>query len=67
MASAHAHEPAPMFTEQEKGLLVVVLVWIAMAFSVAAFVFSTLPDKHWGEIANSGPIVPGASAPKAGH
>lgn len=56
-----------MFTEQEKGLLVVVLVWIAMAFSVAAFVFSTLPDKHWGEIANAGPIVPGASAPKAGH
>jgi hypothetical protein len=45
-----------MFTDQEKGLLVVVVVFLALAFSVAGFVYSTLPDKHWGEVANSGPI-----------
>lgn len=56
-----------MFTDQEKGLLVVVLVWLTMAFSVFGFVFSTLPDKHWGEVANSGPIVAGAASHKAAH
>jgi hypothetical protein len=67
MANAHTHENAPMFTDQEKGLLVVVLVWLAMAFSVFGFVFSTLPDKHWGEYANAGPIVPGGAAQRVSH
>lgn len=67
MANAHAHESAPMFTDQERGLLVLVVFWLSMAFSVTGYVFSTLPDKHWGEYANSGPIVPGASSHKAAH
>ncbi len=57
MASSHSHEPAPMFTDQEKGLLAVVLVWIGMAATIALFVYSTLPGKGWGEKANSGPIL----------
>jgi hypothetical protein len=66
MSSSHAHEAKPMFTDQEKGLLVVVLTFITLAASVAFFVFSTLPDKQWGELANPGPIAgASAAAPKA--
>jgi hypothetical protein len=45
-----------MFTEQEKGLLAVVLVWMGMAATVALLVLGSLPTKSWGEYANSGPI-----------
>ncbi len=46
-----------MFTDQEKGLLVVVLAFLATAALVALYVYSTLPNKMWGEVANSGPIA----------
>jgi hypothetical protein len=34
-----------MFTEQEKGLLAVVLVWMGMAATVALLVLGSLPTK----------------------
>ncbi|GAB4364381.1 MAG: hypothetical protein OHK0021_08220 [Bryobacter sp.] len=59
MASSHAHdshEPQPMFTPQERGLLVVALCFLTTAAIVAFTVFTTVPTKQWGETANAGPI-----------
>lgn len=45
-----------MFTAQERSLLIVVLCFLGTAATIAYSVFSTLPQKPWGQYANSGPI-----------